>query len=384
MMKWLKQLVVFALVVGGMYAGWLGLQRAVEKRSSTGAAVRKPAGPVQVVAYTVEKQTFADVIEALGTVEAAESANISAKVTETVEELLFDDGQMVEAGQLLVRLSAQEVEASLEAAKANLAEQEREVARLKKLVEDGAAPMARLEERETLKELAKRRIQEGEARLADRSLVAPFAGRVGLRRISPGALVSPGTVLLTLDQLDTVKLDFQVPEVFLADLKPGMKIKAKSPAWEGRLFEGEVSQVDSRVDPVTRAVTVRAEMTNEDLALRSGMLMTMELGRKPRVAKALPERAIVAFGRRQFVFVIEGAEGAEGAQVGRRVEIKTGSRLPGYVEVTSGLDEGVTVVADGFMGMRDGDAVVVAAKFEKPAAAFNPRRAEQPKAVTPN
>lgn len=381
MMKWLKQLVVFALVVGGMYAGWLGLQRAVEKRSSTGAAVRKPAGPTRVVAYTVEKRTFADVIEALGTVEAAESANISAKVTETVEELLFDDGQMVEAGHLLVRLSAQEVEASLEAAKANLAEQERELARLKRLVEDGAAPMARLEERETLAELAKRRIQEGEARLADRSLVAPFAGRVGLRRISPGALVSPGTVLLTLDQLDTVKLDFQVPEVFLADLKPGMKIVAKSPAWEGRLFEGEVSQVDSRVDPVTRAVTVRAELTNDDLALRSGMLMTMELGRKPRAANAVPERAIIAFGRRQFVFVIEGAEGA---QVGRRVEIKMGSRLPGYVEVTSGLETGAVVVADGFMGMRDGDAVVVAAQFEKPAAAFNPRLTEQPKAVTPN
>lgn len=381
MMKWLKQLVVFALVVGGMYAGWLGLQRAVEKRSSTGAAVRKPAGPTRVVAYTVEKRTFADVIEALGTVEAAESANISAKVTETVEELLFDDGQMVEAGHLLVRLSAQEVEASLEAAKANLAEQERELARLKRLVEDGAAPMARLEERETLAELAKRRIQEGEARLADRSLVAPFAGRVGLRRISPGALVSPGTVLLTLDQLDTVKLDFQVPEVFLADLKPGMKIVAKSPAWEGRLFEGEVSQVDSRVDPVTRAVTVRAELTNDDLALRSGMLMTMELGRKPRAANAVPERAIIAFGRRQFVFVIEGAEGA---QVGRRVEIKMGSRLPGYVEVTSGLETGAVVVADGFMGMWDGDAVVVAAQFEKPAAAFNPRQTEQPKAVTPN
>jgi membrane fusion protein (multidrug efflux system) len=381
MMKWLKQLVVFALVIGGMYGAWWGLQKAVEQRAAVGAAVRKPMGPVRVVAYTVEKQTFADVIEALGTVEAAESANLSAKVTETVEELRFEDGEMVEAGQLLVRLSAQEVVANLAAAKATLAEQERELARLKKLVEDGAAPMARLEERETLTELAKRRIQEGEARLADRSVLAPFAGRVGLRRISPGALVAPGTVLLTLDKLDTVKLDFQVPEVFLADLKPGMKIEAKSAAWEGRLFRGEVSQVDSRVDPVTRAVTVRAELENKDLALRTGMLMTMELSRKPRQANAVPERAVVAFGRRQFVYVVEGEEGK---QVGRRVEIKVGSRLPGYVEVTSGLEVGALVVTDGFMGMRDGDALTVAARFERPAAAFNPRVEEKPRAAMPN
>jgi membrane fusion protein, multidrug efflux system len=381
MMKWLKQLVVLALVLGGMGAAWLGLQKGLEGRAAGAGGARKLAGPVRVVAYTVEKQRFADVIEALGTVVAVESADLSAKVTETVEELLFEDGQLVKAGQLLVRLSAQEVAASLEAAKANLAEQERELARLKKLVEDGAAPMARLEERETLAELARRRIQEGEARLADRSVVAPFDGRVGLRRISPGALVSPGTVLLTLDKLDTVRLDFQVPEVFLADLKPGMLIEAKSPAWEGRVFKGEVSQVDSRVDPVTRAVTVRAELDNADLALRSGMLMTMELRRKPREASSVPERAIIAFGRRQFVFLIEGEVGK---QVGRRVEIKLGARRPGYVEVTRGLEAGAVVVADGFMGLRDGDAVVVAGNFEKPAEAYNPRKEEQPKAVTPN
>ncbi len=381
MMKWLKQLVVFALVLGGMALAWLGLQKGLQQRTTGAGGGRSLAGPVRVVAYTVEKQTFADVIEALGTVVAAESADLSAKVTETVEELLFEDGQLVKAGQLLVRLSAQEVAASLEAAKANLAEQERELARLKKLVEDGAAPMARLEERETLAELARRRIQEGEARMADRSVVAPFDGRVGLRRISPGALVSPGTVLLTLDKLDTVRLDFQVPEVFLADLKPGMLIEAKSPAWEGRVFKGEVSQVDSRVDPVTRAVTVRAELDNADLALRSGMLMTMELRRKPREASAVPERAIIAFGRRQFVFLVEGEEGK---QVGRRVEVKLGARRPGYVEVTSGLEAGAVVVADGFMGLRDGDGVVVAGNFEKPAAAYNPRLGEPPQAVRPN
>ncbi len=367
--KALKQLLMLALVLAGTWAGWKALGTRMEQRTSA-AGGKREAGPARVVAYEVGQREFRDVIEVLGTVRAAESTEISAKVTETVEELLFEEGQMVEAGQLLVRLSSQEVTAILEAAKATLAELERELARLQRLVEDGAAPVARLEERGTLAELARRRIQEGEARLADRSIEAPFAGRLGLRRISPGALVSPGTVLVTLDKLDTVRLDFQVPEVFLSDLRPGLKIEAKSPAWPGRAFEGKVSQIDSRVDPVTRAVTVRAELPNDDLALRAGMLMTASVGRRPRQANAIPERAIIPLNRRQFVFVIDEKE-----SVARQVEVQTGSRLPGFVEVTAGLEAGAKIVADGFMGLRDGGAVTVADTFKAPAAPYNPRAA---------
>ncbi len=368
--KVLKQLLVLALVLAGMWAGWKALEKRLESRSQAAGDGKQASGPARVVIYEVEERGFRDVIEALGTVQAAESIEISAKVTETVEELLFEDGQMVEQGQLLVRLSSQEVVATLEGAKAMLAEQERELTRLEKLVEDGAAPLARLDERGTLAELARRRIQESEARLADRRIEAPFSGRLGLRRISPGALVAPGTVLATLDKLDTVRLDFQVPEVFLADLKPGLKIEAKSPAWPGRVFAGKVSQIDSRVDPVTRSVTVRAELPNEDLALRAGMLMTTTVGRKPRQAPAVPERAIIPLNRRQFVFVLD-----EAGTTARQVEIQTAARLPGFAEVASGVKKGDKVVTDGFMGLKDGDVVTVAGQFGAPAKPYNPRTA---------
>ncbi len=370
LVKGLKQIVVLALVLAGMWAGWKVLGKRMEERSQAASGGKRASGPARVVIFEVENREFRDVIEALGTVQAAESIEISAKVTETVEELLFEDGQMVEAGQLLVRLSAQEVLATLEGAKATLSEQEREMTRLQKLVEDGAAPVARLDERGTLAELARRRIQESEARLADRRIEAPFSGRLGLRRISPGALVSPGTVLATLDKLDTVRLDFQVPEVFLADLKPGLKIEAKSPAYPGRSFAGKVSQIDSRVDPVTRAVTVRAELPNEDLALRAGMLMTTSVGRRPRQAPAVPERALIPLNRRQFVFVVD-----ESAGTARQVEIETGARLPGFVEVASGLETGAKVVTDGFLGIKDGDPVTVAGTFQAPSTPYNPRTA---------
>lgn len=370
LVKGLKQLGMLAVVLAGMWAGWKMLGKRLEDRAQAAGVVKHTASPARVVVFEVENREFRDVIEALGTVRAAESIEISAKVTETVEELLFEDGQKVEAGQLLVRLSSQEVLAALEAARANLAEQEREMARLQKLVESGAAPVARLEERGTLAELARRRIQESEARLADRRIEAPFSGLLGLRRISPGALVSPGTVLATLDKIDTVRLDFQVPEVFLADLRPGLKIEAKSPAWPERVFAGQVSQIDSRVDPVTRAVTVRADLPNEDLALRSGMLMTTTVGRRPRQAPAVPERALIPLNRRQFVFVVDESGGSV-----RQVEIETGARQPGFVEVASGLQPGVKVVTDGFMGLKDGDPVTVAGTFAAPSAPYNPRTA---------
>jgi membrane fusion protein (multidrug efflux system) len=374
-MKFFLRLFGVILVAGGMAAVWLGLEARLKSRgAAAGGPGAAAAGPARVVVFAVKEVEFADDLEALGTVAAAESAEISAKVTETVEELLFEDGQAVEEGDVLARLSAQEVLAGLEGARASLAEHERELGRLRGLVKDGAAPAARLDERETLAEVARRRIQEGEARMEDRVIRAPFSGRVGLRRISPGALVAPGTVLVTLDKLDTVRLDFQVPEVFLPGVTPGMTVEARSPAWPGRVFEGAVSQLDSRVDPVSRAVTVRAELKNEDLALRPGMLMTVRARQAPRQALIAPERALTGLGRRQFVYVVRAEKDGAGASV-EQVEVTLGSRRPGFVEITAGVAAGDLLVTDGAMGLRSGDAVVVTGEFEAPAAPFNPKGA---------
>ncbi|MCB1237647.1 MAG: efflux RND transporter periplasmic adaptor subunit, partial [Verrucomicrobiae bacterium] len=207
---------------------------------------------------------------------------------------------------------------------------------------------------------------------ADRKIVAPFDGIVGLRRISAGALVAPGTVIVTLDQVSTMKLDFPVPETFLPDLKPGLKIAASSNAYPGRAFEGTVSQVDSRVDPVTRAVTVRAELPNPDGRLRPGMLMTTVLNRNPRRSPALPERAIVPMGRESFVFLLK--TDAAGRTTAERVAVETGARLPGFVEVRSGLEAGAVTITDGYLGLVSGAEVTVSGEFEGAAPAYNPRK----------
>lgn len=336
---------------------------------SGGAASGPPQGPADVVITQISKREFSETVEALGNVLALESIDISANVTETIEELYFEDGDTVEAGQPLAKMSSSEEEAALAVARANLAEQEREIARLQDLAEDGAVSQVRLQGYLTQKEIALQRIEEVQARIQDRLIVAPFDGVLGFRRVSKGALVSPGEAITTLDALDPVKVDFTVPETFLGDLRPGLELVATSEAYPGREFAGKVSQIDSRVDPVTRAITVRAMIPNPDHTLRPGMLLTTALSKNPRESVAVPERCLVSVQSNHYVYTIESS--GDGAVV-KRNPVEIGTRQPGWLEIKSGLKAGDKVVTDGVLGLKDGAAVKVVGEFEGPTEAYSP------------
>jgi len=181
---------------------------------------------------------------------------------------------------------------------------------------------------------------------------APFAGRVGLRRVSPGSLVNPGTVITTLDDTATIKLDFTVPESYLSTLAPGLPITALSIAYPGRTFEGKVSSVDTRVDPSTRSVTVRALVPNPERLLKPGMFMNVRLERGAADALMVPEQALVPEQGDVFVFVLEGDS------VAKRL-IRAGQRRVGDVQVLQGLSAGDLVVTEGTQKLRDGVRVTV-------------------------
>lgn len=318
-----------------------------------------------MVTAPVKKDSYSYDIQAIGTVRADETTSISSNVTETVTSLHFDDGDMVKKGDLLATLSCAEEQAMLDSAKATLAEEEREIERLTGLVKTGAAPEARLAERRTLSDIAKQKILEAEAKLSDRRIVAPFDGAVGLRRISVGALVSPGTIITTLDKVDVVKIDFHVPETVLPYLKPGTEIVTKAEAAGGKIFKGKLAHLDSRIDPVTRAVPARAEVPNPERLLRPGMLVAVDLAMEPRLSLSIPERALVPVGSKQFVFGVDQGKA-------KRLQITTARRKPGFVEVLSGLKEGQIIIADGLVGLQDGAEVKVTGEFKAPVAAFNP------------
>lgn len=356
---------VFLLVCGGMaVAGWWYWQR---QHTAAAKPVTAAKGAAPVLTAKVTKENYALDLDAIGTVRSFESIDISPNVTESVTQITFNDGDFVKKGTLLATLSDAEEQAMLASAKATLAEEEREIERLKNLVKDGAAPEARLEERKTLADIAKQKIREAEARMSDRRITAPFDGWLGLRRISVGALVSPGTIIASLDKIDVVKIDFAVPETYLGSVKAGTLITARTDTDRERHYEGKVSHLDSRIDPVTRSIPVRAEVPNPELALKPGMLVMVRLVVEPKFSLSLPERALVPVGAKTFVFGIENDKA-------KRQEVKIGRRKPGYVEIVSGLNEGQLVIADGLVGLQDGAAVKVAGDYGGPVKAFNPEQ----------
>ncbi|MCE8020154.1 efflux RND transporter periplasmic adaptor subunit [Halomonas sp. MCCC 1A11036] len=306
-----------------------------------------------VIGARADIRPWSDPLEALGTLRADESVTLSATVTEIIAELNFRDGEAVEAGQLLIRLEDSEERAQLRVAQALRDERRSAVDRLSQLQSRNMAPRADVEDSQARLRQVEAEIQGLEARLTNYRLRAPFDGVVGFRNISVGSLVTPGTELVTLDKLDVMKLDFSVPEVYLALLSPGLKLSARSVAFPEEIFEGEVASIGSRVDPVSRSITVRAEIDNPELRLRPGMLMEVVLQRSPRQAVVVPESALIPSGDRQYVLVIDEADEN---RLERR-EVRVGERRTGQAEIIDGLMPDELVVSHGVQRAREGDRV---------------------------
>lgn len=321
-------------------------------------AQRGPQGPTPVYVTVVKEGPFSDRVEALGTVKSNETVVITADTAEKVTAIHFEEGQEVKKGDLLITLAKGEEDADLKSAQAQLTEAQSAYNRAKDLQKENALSKATLEER--LATLRQRRaaISSITARLDKRAITAPFDGVLGLREVSVGTLVQPGNKITTIDDVGVVKIDFDVPSVFLPTLKPGQKIIGQVEAFGEREFEGEVKIINTQVDPITRTVTVRAIVPNEDHALKPGLLMTVSLYKNERAALVIPEEALIKRGDKNFVYVAR-TEG--GKQVAKQQEIETGSRVPGEIEVLSGLEIDDQVIHHGTLKLNDGAEVQVKA-----------------------
>ncbi len=319
------------------------------KDTEAGNPQASPA--LTVTTQRVALQPWNDTIAAPGTVKARESVTVTAKVSETVERVHFDSGDEVAAGATLVTLSGNQQQAALQAAEAAAKEAEQQYRRGSELVQQQLIARSQLDTQRATRDAAIARVAQMHADIGDRRIRAPFAGVLGIRQVSPGALVTPGTVVATLDDISRVHVDFQVPEVQLAHLAVGQKLAGTSAAWPGQSFEGEVSSIDARIDPNTRAVTVRGDFPNEERRLRPGMLMQVLVARPQREALVLPEIAVVQVGRDTFVWRVKDDGTVE------RATIAVGARRAGRVEVLQGLDPGDRIVVEGTGKLRPGAAV---------------------------
>jgi membrane fusion protein, multidrug efflux system len=346
----LTQIAVIAVLGATGYGAWYGYQQYYVTAAPTQGQNRASnAIPVEVAAARIG--TVSEVVEAVGTARANEAVVITAKQPGFVKTINFTEGQTVPAGTILVELESRERKAELDAALSLRDESRRAFERAEQLFQRGAFADARVKDLKGQLEGAEARVSAAQARLKDLVITAPFGGRVGMREVSAGALVQPGATLTTLDDTERVKIEFSVPETALARLKPGLSVAASTAAYGKERFRGTVTVIDTRIDPLNRAVRVSSLFDNRDGRLKPGMFMTVELVLDQRdQAVLVPEEAVVPAGDRQVVFVVESGRA-------KRREVTIGRRQGGEVEIFEGVKAGDAVITTGLQRVRDGIAV---------------------------
>ncbi len=310
--------------------------------------------PATVTTTVIKPAEWTDTIDAIGTAHSNESVTITAKVSETIQRVEFDSGDFAKAGQVLVTLSNQADIAGLDEAAANYRNTEQLFERQQGLVARQLIAASVLDTQRAARDAAKARMDAVRASLSDRVITAPFDGVLGLRQVSPGALVTPGAVIATLDDVSTINLDFTLGDSYLPKLSNGQAVIAHSDAYPDKAFDGKITSLDSRVDPVTRAVTARAEIANPDRNLRPGMLLDVAVQLPPRQALLVPELALQQVGQQSFLFLV-AADGKV-----QQVPVTIGARKPGVVEIVGGVKAGDRVVVEGTGKLHDGSKIVEA------------------------
>ena len=306
----------------------------------------------KVLATVIEPERLIDEIQALGTAKANESIEIKPRISSVVTRVAFEEGQLVRQGDLLIELENSEILAGLAVAEASLSESRSIYNRSKSLIDTQAISASNLETLQAAMQVNEAQVEAAKSRLAHTAIRAPFTGRVGLRRVSPGGYVDTSTVITTLDDIETIKLDFSIPEMFLTVVAEGMSIAALSLVYPDRTFAGKVASIDTRLDPVSRSVQIRALIPNPDGALKPGMFLTVALHRDRGDVLVAPEEAIVPERGDQYVFRVQGG-------IVEKRAVTLGRRIPGGVEITAGLESGDMIITEGTHKVHNGSQVEV-------------------------
>ena len=292
-------------------------------------------------------------ITAVGSLRSDESVTLRPEVAGRITAILFQEGQRVTKGATLVQLDAAINLADVQQVRANLALAKSKYERAVDLSGRNFISGQARDEAKNNFEVAQAALALAEAKLAKTELTAPFSGIIGLRVVSVGDYVKEGADLVNLESIDPIKVDFRVPETFMRDVQVGQAVVVALDALPGKTYDGRIIALNPLVDAGGRALVIRAQVRNQDAALRPGMFARVTLiTRAEKESLVLPEEALVPQGTEQFVFRV-----VDGKAV--RAAVKTGQRRDSKVEILSGVDKGDMVVIAGQIRLRDGVSVRV-------------------------
>jgi membrane fusion protein, multidrug efflux system len=322
-----------------------------------GAAGGGPPGGMQlpVEAVTIQPEPLDSGLATVGSLRADESVVVRPEVAGRITRIHFTEGGGVRAGQSLVSLDAASAGAALREAEANLANSRSAAARASELVDQQLVARSAYDDIRARRAVDEARLASARAAMSKMTLRAPFSGQIGLRSVSVGEYVNAGQDLVTLVRLDPIEVDFSVPETRLAGLRNGQPVQVEVDAFPGEAFGGEVVAIDPVVDPDSRSLRLRAQVANPDHRLRPGQFARVRLqSGGDRQALLVPEQALMQTGDERFVYTVVDGKA-------KRTVIRTGTRVPGKVEVTAGLVPGDVVITAGQAKpmMSDGMPVMV-------------------------
>jgi len=275
-----------------------------------------------------------------------------------IENIGFESGDTVSKGDVLVRLDAAIDEAALRTRRAEAQLAEQEFKRVSDLLPKRAVSQSQYDEAKANFDAARARVNEAEAQLNKKVIRAPFDGKLGIRMVDQGQYIATGTPIVEINMLNPIYVDYTLSEKFLPDVDQGYPVSVTVAAVPDQSFEGEVSAINTSVNPETRTVRIRATLDNEENLLRPGMFATIQTGQpRDNEVVTLPRTAISYNTYGNFVYVVE--ENDNGELIVSRRTVTTGEVRDGRSAVLSGLEEGETVVAKGLLRLRAGQRVEI-------------------------
>ncbi|MFO1168412.1 MAG: efflux RND transporter periplasmic adaptor subunit [Rhodoblastus sp.] len=368
-------IIILALVILLGMAGGLAYFQTVTKPAMIKGFIQKAGQPTSsVAAQAVKTETWTPTLTAIGSLRATQGVEIAPQVGGVVRAIRFESSQDIKKGALLVEIDDSTEQADLKANQAALQNTQATLDRQSKLVSGGNTTQASLDQATAARDQAAAAVERTKAIIAQKRIVAPFDGRLGIRRIDIGQYVSPGTPMVTLQQLDPIYVDFQSPEQYFAQLAVGQTIALTVDAFAGRTFRGKIKFLDARISVDTRNFLVRGEIENDDKKLLPGMFanVTVSAG-KPREVVTLPRTAVVYSLYGDSVYVLKtpapkageaqaatpapaNAQGGDQLYEVERRFVRVGETQGDRIEIAEGVKAGELAVTEGqiklFPGMR--------------------------------
>ena len=355
---------IFFTIIGiillvGVLGGVKGLQ--IKRMIAQGEAYVPPPTPVTTAA--VQSASWPSELTAVGSLEAFQGVMVTAELPGKVVKIALEPGSAVKAGDLLVQQDTSSEIAQLRSAQASMELARLNLQRAKELLPSNVITQSSYDNAEAQYKQAAAQVDAIEATIAKKTIRAPFAGRLGIRQINLGQALNEGDPIVSLQSMDPIFVNFQLPQQELIKVRQGLSVKLTTDALPGMVVAGTITAINPQVDSATRNIRIQATVENPDEQLRPGMFVNVAVALpEQRAVLTIPSTAVLYAPYSDSVFVVEnkkedGSDG--GGQIVRQQFVRLGVTRGDYVAIASGLEKGQTVVSTGSFKLRNGQSVVV-------------------------